>query len=121
MRALIVDDSKSMRMILARSLRELDFEIIEAGDGQEALDRLNPGELVDLMLVDWNMPVMNGYELVCAVRANVMFGDIRIMMVTTETSMENMTKALDAGANEYLMKPFTKELLLDKLALLGLN
>jgi len=121
MRALIVDDSKSMRMILAKSLRELGFEITEAGDGQEALTRLNQGEQVELMLVDWNMPVMNGYELVCAVRANALLGDIRIMMVTTETSMENVTRALAAGANEYLMKPFTKELLLEKLAILGLN
>jgi len=121
MRALIVDDSKSMRMILAKSLREIGFEITEAGDGQEALTRLNQGEQVELMLVDWNMPVMNGYELVCAVRANALLGDIRIMMVTTETSMENVTKALAAGANEYLMKPFTKELLLEKLAILGLN
>jgi len=121
MRVLIVDDSKSMRMILAKSLREIGFEITEAGDGVQALARLNHGEQVDLMLVDWNMPVMNGYELVCAVRANVLLSDIRIMMVTTETSMENVTKALAAGANEYLMKPFTKELLLEKLAILGLN
>jgi len=94
---------------------------VEAGDGQQAMDRLNQGEAVELMLVDWNMPVMNGYELVCAIRANAMLGDIRIMMVTTETSMENVQKALTAGANEYLMKPFTKDLLIEKLALLGLN
>jgi len=121
MRALIVDDSKSMRMILGKALREVGFDILEAGDGQQALDRLNQGEQVELMLVDWNMPVMNGYELVCAVRANALLSDIRIMMVTTETSMASMTQALEAGANEYLMKPFTKELLLEKLALLGLH
>jgi two-component system chemotaxis response regulator CheY len=72
------------------------------------------------MLVDWNMPVMNGYELVCAVRANVLLSHIRIMMVTTETSMTQVEKALAAGANEYLMKPFTKEQLLEKLTILGL-
>lgn len=121
MRALIVDDSKSMRMILGKTLRELDFEITEAGDGRQALDWLNAGEQVDLMLVDWNMPVMNGYEFLCAVRSNELLSDIRIMMVTTETSMTNVAKALDAGANEYLMKPFTKELLIKKLALLGLK
>lgn len=121
MRALVVDDSKSMRMILAKSLKEVGIEVTEAGDGREALGRLNAGEQVELMLVDWNMPVMNGYELVCAVRANAMLGDIRIMMVTTETSMEHVQKALAAGANEYLMKPFTKELLLEKLSLLGLT
>lgn len=121
MRALIVDDSKAMRMILGKSLREIGFEVIEAGDGQEALSRLNAGEQVQLMLIDWNMPVMNGYELVCAIRANAMLGDIRIMMVTTETSLDQVQKALTAGANEYLMKPFTKELLVEKLAILGLN
>lgn len=121
MRALIVDDSKSMRLILGKALKELGFEIQEAGHGQHALERLNAGEEVDLMLVDWNMPVMNGYELVCAVRTNPLLATVRIMMVTTETSMNQVQKALDAGANEYLMKPFTKELLLEKLALLGLN
>jgi two-component system chemotaxis response regulator CheY len=121
MRVLIVDDSKSIRMILGKILREIGFEIVEAADGQQALDRLNQGEEVGLMLVDWNMPVMNGFEFICAVRANVLLSDIRIMMVTTETSMTNVEKALAAGANEYLMKPFTKEVLLEKLAILGLN
>jgi two-component system chemotaxis response regulator CheY len=87
----------------------------------QALDSLNQGRHVDLMLIDWNMPVMNGFDLVCAVRANALLGDIRIMMVTTETSMGSMQQALDAGANEYLMKPFTRETLEEKLALMGLN
>ena len=121
MRALIVDDSKSMRMILGRILKDIGFQIAEAGHGQEALARLNQGEEVDLMLVDWNMPVMNGFELVRAVRANVLLSNVRIMMVTTETSMSHVEQALAAGANEYLMKPFTKELLIEKLALLGIN
>lgn len=120
MRVLIVDDSKSMRMILGKTMREIGFEVTEAADGQQALDRLNQGQEVELMLVDWNMPVMNGYELVCAVRANALLGNIRIMMVTTESSMSQVEQALTAGANEYLMKPFTKELLLEKLALLGI-
>ena len=121
MRALIVDDSKSMRMILGKTLREIGFSTTEAGDGREALARLHGGEPVGLMLVDWNMPVMNGYELVCEVRQNILLDDIRIMMVTTETSLTNIALALAAGANEYLMKPFTKELLIEKLALLGLS
>lgn len=121
MNALIVDDSKSMRMLLSKTLKEIGFEVTEAADGQEAVDRLNQGESVDLMLVDWNMPVMNGYELVCAVRANILLSGIRIMMVTTDTSLSHIEQALAAGANEYLMKPFTKELLIEKLALLGLN
>ena len=120
MRALIVDDSKSMRMIIAKVLREAGFEVTEAADGRQALDRLNQGEEVELILIDWNMPVMNGYDLVCAVRANALLSNIRIMMVTTETSMSNISQALNAGANEYLMKPFTKEVLMEKLALVGL-
>jgi two-component system chemotaxis response regulator CheY len=121
MHALIVDDSRTMRMILGKTLKEVGFQVSEAGHGQEALDRLNHGEPVDLLLVDWNMPVMNGYELICAVRANALLSGVRIMMVTTETSMSQVEMALAAGANEYLMKPFTKEILVEKLALLGIG
>jgi len=121
MRALNVDDSKTMRMILGKTLKEAGVLVSEAGHGQEALDLLNQGEPVDLLLVDWNMPVMNGYELIRAVRANVLLSSVRIMMVTTETSMNQVETALSAGANEYLMKPFTKEVLLEKLALLGIS
>lgn len=121
MRALIVDDSKSMRMILKRVVQESGFEVSEAADGREAVARLNRGEQADLLLVDWNMPVMNGYELICAVRANSLLSGVRIMMVTTETSMDQVQQALAAGADEYLMKPFTKDVLLAKLALLGLK
>ena len=117
-RALIGDESKTVRMVLGKSLREIGFEVIEAEDGQVAIDQLYKGEQVDLMLVDWNMPVMNGYELVCAVRANVLLSHIRIMMVTTEAESEQVTKALEAGVNEYLMKPFTKEVLIAKLSML---
>ncbi len=121
MRALIVDDSKTMRMILKRVVLEIGFEVAEAGDGHDAITRLNRGEPADLLLVDWNMPVMNGYELIRAVRANSLLSGIRIMMVTTETSMSQVEQALEAGADEYLMKPFTKDVLLAKLALLGLK
>lgn len=121
MNALIVDDSKAMRMILEKALQEIGFKTSGVGHGQGALDMLHAGEPVDLMLVDWNMPVMNGYELVKAVRANVLLNDVCIMMVTTETSISNVEMALAAGANEYLMKPFTREVLLEKLALLGIS
>jgi len=121
MRALIVDDSRSMRMILGRTLREVGFEVAESGDGREALAWLNRGEPVQLMLVDWNMPVMNGHELVRAVRANALLADLRIMMVTTESSLSSVEQALAAGADEYLMKPFTRDVLVQKLALLGLS
>jgi len=117
---MIVDDSKAMRMILGKILREIGFETLEASLGQEALTKLSQGEPIDVMLVDWNMPEMNGHELVCAVRANILLGNVRILMVTTESSLSNVQQALAAGANEYLMKPFTREALVEKLALLGI-
>jgi two-component system chemotaxis response regulator CheY len=110
-----------MRMILGKLLRELGFEITEAGDGKQALDQLNPSQLPDLALVDWNMPVMNGLEFVQAVRANHQYDQVPLMMVTTETDMERVVAAIDAGANEYVMKPFTKEIMLEKLRLLGMT
>ncbi len=109
-----------MRMILARALKGAGFSVTEAAHGREALHRLFQGEEVDLVLVDWNMPVMNGYDFVCAVRANPLLGGIRLMMVTTESSLDQVQKALAAGANEYLMKPFSPEMLMEKVALLGL-
>jgi two-component system chemotaxis response regulator CheY len=72
------------------------------------------------MLVDWNMPVMNGCDMVRTVRANLLLDDVKIIMVTVETSMEHVRMALEAGANEYLMKPFTHDLLLGKLNLMGI-
>ncbi|HAX42543.1 MAG TPA: response regulator [Bryobacteraceae bacterium] len=121
-KALIVDDSRAVRMILARNLRELGYETGEAGDGVEALRLLtaDPGGF-SLALVDWNMPEMNGMELLRAVRADARLAALTVLMVTTETEIEHMAAALDAGANEYVMKPFTREILFDKLQLAGLG
>lgn len=119
MKALVIDDSKSMRMILGQILKELGFEIFEAGNGREALERLKAIGVVNLALVDWNMPEMNGLEFVKAVRADATYKEMRMMMVTTETEMENVMKALEAGANEYVMKPFTKDIIIEKLKILG--
>ena len=119
-KALIIDDSRAIRRILGNTIRELGFEVWEAANGREALDRLDEvGEPVSLMLVDWNMPVMNGLEFVTKVRSDGRFNSSLLVMVTTETAVEQMVKALDAGANEYIMKPFTKEVIEDKLRLLG--
>ncbi len=111
MKALIVDDSRAMRLILSRVLRELGFDLSEAGHGREALTHLNAHLDTALALVDWNMPEMNGLELITAVRQDERFNDLRIIMVTTETEMSQMVKAIEAGANEYVMKPFTKEII----------
>ena len=121
MRALVIDDSKTMRMILGRLLRELGFQVSEAGDGREGLERLRQMERPSLVLVDWNMPVMNGYEFIQHVRADESWADLRLMMVTTESAAEQINRALEAGANEYVMKPFTEDALRQKLVLLGLS
>ena len=120
MNALVIDDSRAMRAILKRILVEIGFEVTQAGHGRQALEGLERVGKFDLALVDWNMPEMNGLEFVQAVRANTSYDDMSLMMVTTETEMSQVMRALDAGANEYLMKPFTKELLLEKLDILGL-
>jgi two-component system chemotaxis response regulator CheY len=120
MRVLVVDDSRAMRMILARILRELGAEVVEASDGQEALTALAAGPLPDVALVDWNMPVMNGLELVTAVRRDAGLHAMRLVMVTTESESTQVVRALEAGADEYIFKPFTPEAVVDKLAMLGL-
>lgn len=121
MRALVVDDSKALRMLMRNILKGLGFEIFEAGHGKEALDRLAAIGNVDLALVDWNMPEMNGLDFVKAVRSDVTRDDIKIIMVTTETEMPRMVAALEAGANEYLMKPFTRDALVEKLSMVGFD
>jgi len=119
-RALVVDDSRAIRSIIGKTVRELGFEVLEAGHGVEALARLAEHGKVDLILVDWNMPEMNGFDFLCKVRENLDWKDTVIMMVTTETEMSQMQRALEAGANEYVMKPFTKDVLREKLQLVGL-
>ena len=118
-KALVVDDSKTMRVIVGKTLRELGFEISEAADGQQALDRLGQDPGLDVVLCDWNMPVMNGFDMVCKVRADNRFEKTRIVMVTTETEAAQMSRALEAGANAYVMKPFTKDVIAAKLRELG--
>ena len=119
MRALIIDDSRAMRGILARVLKELGFETVDAVHGKDAFDRLPALGKLDVALVDWNMPEMTGFEFVQAVRQRSEFDEMRIVMVTTESSLGDMAKALEAGANEYVMKPFTTEALKSKLELIG--
>ena len=116
--ALVIDDSRTMRRMIGNYLRELGFEVAEAGNGREALDLLPSLPKPDLMLVDWHMPEMDGYEFVRAVRRMPEFSSCDLMMVTTESEVTQMVRALDTGANEYLLKPFTKDALLDKIEIL---
>jgi two-component system, chemotaxis family, chemotaxis protein CheY len=121
-KALVVDDSKAVRMILARTLRELGHEVIEATNGQEALDVIAAEKTaISLILADWNMPGMTGFDLLKRLRENPALASLAIVMVTTETELDHMAAALEAGANEYVMKPFTKEILVEKLQLLGMH
>ena len=122
MYALIIDDSRAMRRILRQIVEPLGFQIVEAGDGQEGLERLEQYHPdVELTLVDWNMPVMNGLEFVKAVRADDQYQQMKIAMVTTETEPAQMARALMAGVDEFVMKPFTSEILIEKLKLIGVE
>jgi two-component system chemotaxis response regulator CheY len=120
MRALVVDDARIIRKILSEMVKEFGFETFDAEDGEDALNVLNSAGAVDLMLVDWNMPNMNGLEFVKEVRKNDEYATAKIMMVTIESEMDTVVQALEAGADEYVMKPFTKETISEKMALLGL-
>ncbi|HTQ07550.1 MAG TPA: response regulator [Polyangiaceae bacterium] len=120
MKALIVDDSRAMRLVIARILQAHDFTIVEASNGREALDVMEQTGPFDLALVDWNMPVMDGLELVLALRKDRRFDEMAIMMVTTESEAKQVERAIAAGASEYLMKPFSAETFAAKLVNLGL-
>ena len=120
LRALVIDDSRAMRRIVAGILEDLGYETRPAGDGREALDVLRSGWVPDLACVDWNMPVMDGLQFVSAVRANPAYRSMTIMMVTSESEQGQIVRALAAGAHEYLIKPFTADAVHEKLALLGL-
>ena len=118
--ALVVEDSTTIRMILRKFLGKLGFDVVEAANGREGLDRLREMTQTDVVLVDWNMPEMNGADFVRAVRADRGYDVLPLVMVTTNTELENVTEALSAGANEYVMKPFTLDMIREKMELLGI-
>ena len=120
MLALVVDDSRAMRAILTRLLNGLGFDVAQAGHGEEALGVIDAGTRPDAILVDWNMPVMDGLTFVKNVRAREDLRDVSLMMVTTESEQGQIVRALAAGAHEYVIKPFTDDVIAEKLALLGL-
>ena len=118
MQTLVIDDSRAVRIIIRNILREMGMDVLEAGDGREGLEQLLAHPDIEMVLVDWNMPVMNGIEFIRAVRAQRVYDPVRIVMVTTETEADHVTMALNSGANEYVMKPFTKEVLVAKINML---
>lgn len=118
--ALVIDDSRAIRMILGRTLTRFGYEVVSAANGREALDLIHDNGLDPaVVLVDWNMPEMNGLDFVKRLRAEPRYKSVPLMMVTTETEIEQMYRALEAGADEYVMKPFTDDVIADKLRLLG--
>lgn len=121
MRALIVDDSRTMRMIVGNILHEIGFETGNAAHGLEALEWIQTHGFPEIACVDWNMPEMNGLDFVREVRQRQGHETMKILMITTESEANNVSAALESGANEYLMKPFTKEAVIEKLALMEIK
>ncbi|MDA8163068.1 MAG: response regulator [Desulfobacteraceae bacterium] len=123
MRVLVVDDSQSMRNIVKSGLVKtaLFDEIVEAENGLRALEKLEKEGPFDLVLLDWYMPEMEGYDCLLNIRKKEEWSDTKVMMVTTENQQENVIRAVMAGANEYLMKPFSLDMLEEKVRMvLGL-
>jgi two-component system chemotaxis response regulator CheY len=118
MLALVIDDSRTARLVIGNMLRELGMEVISAANGVEGLAQLNQNPDLELILLDWNMPEMNGLEFLKAVRSQEAYRHIRILMATSEAHTNQVNEALSAGASEYLMKPFNKDILVAKLNLL---
>lgn len=116
---LVVDDSNVIRKVARRILEDLNFEIDEAADGQEALDKCRQ-EMPDVILLDWNMPVMDGMEFLIALRQEDEGKDPKVVFCTTENDVAHIMKAMRSGANEYIMKPFDKEIVEAKFNEIGL-
>jgi two-component system, chemotaxis family, chemotaxis protein CheY len=115
MKCLVVDDSATMRRIVANALKSIGItELSEAGDGREALERWDP--TIDLIITDWNMPVMGGLELVRALRARPETAKTPVLMVTTRSVQEDILQAIEAGVSGYLLKPFTPQVLKEKIS-----
>ena len=113
---LSVDDSAIIRKIIRGSVEVLKYELLEAADGNEAITVISKEwENIKLILLDWNMPGMNGYEFLGVVKKDVLYKNIPIMMVTTEGEKESIVKAVQAGVSNYLLKPFTTEELTKKI------
>jgi two-component system chemotaxis response regulator CheY len=120
-RTIVIDDSRAMRRILHEMLGDSGFSIVEAEDGLDAIEKLKNNEPFELALLDWNMPKMNGLEFLKAIRADRTYDHMLVLMVTTETEASQVSQALEFGANEYIMKPFTRVEIVQKLALMGFD
>ena len=115
---LVVDDSKVIRKVARHILETLDFSVEEAEDGRAALDHCHNG-MPDLILLDWNMPVMSGMEFLRALRRSESGDEPKVVFCTTENDLAHIRAAIEAGADEYVMKPFDRETLHSKLQIVG--
>lgn len=120
MKALVVDDSRAMRMVLTHILKECGFEVSEAGHGKAALAHLEDHADTVVAMIDWNMPEMTGIELLGALKADARYASLKRIMVTTESEAGLVAKAKASGADEFVTKPFTKPIIEGKLRGLGL-
>ena len=121
MRALVVDDDPTILRMISAILKSLGYEVSLAGNGLEGLEQLAKLGAPDVVLVDWNMPEMNGLEFVKAVRSNSVYTDLPLIMVTTELEMTQLALTFDAGVNEYIMKPFDPIMIQEKLQMVGVG
>lgn len=118
MRVLLVDDSNTMRRIQANQLEQLGVtDIIQAENGKDALEKLAANMPVGIVLLDWNMPIMDGYDCLQGIRSDATYKDVKVIMCTSESEKARVLEALKAGANNYIVKPFTPETLKEKIGL----
>ena len=120
MKTLIIDDSRAMRRILRQIVEPLGFQVTEAGDGIEGLNRLVEMGHVDVVFVDWNMPVMDGLQFLRELRRQPGGGAPKVIFCTTENDVAHIARAVNAGADEYIMKPFDREIMHSKFQEIGL-
>lgn len=114
MKCLVVDDSATMRRIVVNALKTIGWnDLVEAGDGKEALEKCDGS--IELVITDWNMPVMGGLDMVRALRTNPATAKLPILMVTTRSVKEDILQAVEAGVNGYVLKPFTPQVLKEKI------
>lgn len=116
MKALVVDDSKMVRLVQQRALESLGWEVKQAANGEEGLQTLQAMGEVQLVLADWQMPVMDGLAMVKRIRADARFANTVIIMVSSNAVLESIQEALDAGANDFVMKPFSVDALKERVA-----
>jgi two-component system chemotaxis response regulator CheY len=119
MQALVIDDDPAILLMITSILNGLGYQVTTAVDGQQGLQQLTESSPPDVVLVDWNMPVMNGLGFVKSVRSQSQYNNLPIIMVTTELEMSQIALTVDAGISEYIMKPFSPIMIIEKLQMVG--